>query len=194
MRSTITVPHRSHRNAARDAQAAPVPSSLPSLRYSPSKKDKHWGEATIAPSIPSITLAAVNADNATAVTAANPCKKIVCPLALIVDVSEPVSYALPAGVATFPVADIMPTAAPALPAKFLGQNQWLLMCPLPLWPTLVVTIAATSEAAAADVTVSTVVSANLATAEAAVADVPVPVAIAALLSASSAAVDLQRRQ
>jgi hypothetical protein len=101
MRSTITAPCRSHRNARIDAKAAPVPSSLPSFRYSPSKKDKHKGEAAIPPFVPSIMLAAVNAANAAAVAAANPWRSIEFPLALIADVSEPVSSTLPAGVATF---------------------------------------------------------------------------------------------
>jgi hypothetical protein len=67
MRSTITTLRRSHQNAGIDAEAAPAPSSLPSRRYSPSKKDKHGGKAAIPPSVPSITLAAVNAANAAAV-------------------------------------------------------------------------------------------------------------------------------
>ncbi len=81
MKSTNTLPHRSRKNAAKDAQAAPAPSSLPSQRCIPSKKDKQGGKATITPSIPSITLAAVNAANAAAVAAANPCWKLACPLA-----------------------------------------------------------------------------------------------------------------
>jgi hypothetical protein len=118
MRSTITAPRHSCQNAGIDAKAAPAPSSLPSRRYSPSKKDKHGGEATIPPSVPSITLAAVNAANATAVAAANPWRSIEFPLAPLADVSEPVSSTLPAGVATFSVAGIMPTAVLAPTAKF----------------------------------------------------------------------------
>jgi hypothetical protein len=118
MRSTITAPCRSPQNAGIDAEAAPAPSSLPSQRYSPSKKDKHGGEAAIPPSVPSITLAAVNAANAAAVTAANPWRSIEFPLAPIADVLEPVSSILPAGVATFSFADIMPTAVLAPTAKF----------------------------------------------------------------------------
>jgi hypothetical protein len=66
MRSTITIPCRSHRNAGRDTQVVPAPTSLPSQRYSPSKKYKQGEEAAIPPSNPSITLAAVNAANADA--------------------------------------------------------------------------------------------------------------------------------
>jgi hypothetical protein len=118
MRSTITVPCCSSQNAGRDAQAAPAPPSLPSQRYSPSKKDRHVGEVAIPPAIPSITLAAVNAANAAAVAAANPCWRISCPLTPIADVLEQVSYTLPTGVATFPLANIMPTAALDITAKF----------------------------------------------------------------------------
>jgi hypothetical protein len=73
------VPRCSSQNAGRDAQAAPAPSSLPSRCYSPSKKDRHVGEAAILPSVPSITLAGVNAANTAAVAAANPCRRIACP-------------------------------------------------------------------------------------------------------------------
>jgi hypothetical protein len=118
MRSTITAPRRSRQNAEIDAKAAPAPSSLPSRHHSPSKKDKHGGEATIPPSVPSITLAAVNAANAVAVAAANPWRSIKFPLAPIADVLEPVSSTLPAGIATNSVADIMPTAVLTPTAKF----------------------------------------------------------------------------
>jgi hypothetical protein len=118
MNSTITVPRRSCRNAAKDAQAAPVPSFLPSRRCSPSKKDKQGKKAAIAPSVPSITLAAVNAANAAAVAAANPHRKLACPLAPVLDVSVPVLSTLPAGLVAFPRADIMLTAALAPTAKF----------------------------------------------------------------------------
>jgi hypothetical protein len=113
MRSTTTVPHHSRQNSGRDAQAAPAPSSLPSWCYSPSKKDRHGGEAAVPPSVPSITVAAVSAANATAVAAANPCRRIGFPSAPIADVSEPVSSTLPDGVLAFSFADIMPTAAMA---------------------------------------------------------------------------------
>ncbi len=169
-----------------------MPSSLPSQRYCPSKKDKHGREAAIAPSVPSITLAAVKPANATAVAAANPCRRIACPLALTADVSEPVSSTLPAGVATFPVVNIMPTAALALTAKFVRPEAVaadVSIANAAAYSMLGVTIAATAEAAATDVTVAAAASANLATAEAVAADVPVPVATAALSSASSATVD-----
>jgi hypothetical protein len=83
MRSTITAPCRSHQKAEIDAKAAPAPSSLPSRRCSPSKKDKHGGEAAIPSSIPSIMLAAMNAANAAAVAVANPWRSIKFPLAPI---------------------------------------------------------------------------------------------------------------
>jgi hypothetical protein len=63
-------------------------------------------------------LAAVNAANTAAVTDANPWRSIKFPLAPIADVLEPVSSTLPAGVATFSVANIMPTAVLAPTAKF----------------------------------------------------------------------------
>ncbi len=118
MRSTTTVPRRSRQNAGRDAQAAPAPSSLPSERYSPSKKDRRGGEAAIPPSVPSITVAAVNAVNATAVAAANLHGRIEFPSAPIADVSEPVSSTLPDGFLAFSFADIMPTVALAPTVKF----------------------------------------------------------------------------
>jgi hypothetical protein len=133
MRSTIISPCRSHRNARIDAKAAPAPSSLPSQRYSPSKKDKHGGEAAIPPSVPSITLAAVNAANAAAVAAANPWRSIKFPLAPIIDVLELVSSTLPAALPP----SQLPTSClqrcwPQLP-NLLSQRHRLLMCPFPLW-------------------------------------------------------------
>jgi hypothetical protein len=110
-----------------------------------------------------------------------------------VDVLEPESSILPAGVAAFPVANIMPTATLALTAQFARLEAVaadVSVATAAAYSTLGVTIAATAEAAAADVTVATAASANLATAEAAATDVPVPVATAALPSASSAAVDI----
>jgi hypothetical protein len=88
MRSTTTVSRHSCQNAGRDAQAAPAPSSLPSWHYSPSKKDRRGGVAAMPPSVPSITVAAVNAANATAVAAANLHGSIEFPSAPIADVSE----------------------------------------------------------------------------------------------------------
>ncbi len=134
----------------------PAPSSLPSRRYSPSKKDRHIGEAAIPPAVPSITLAAVNAANAAAVAAANPCRRIACPLAPIADVSEPVSYTLPAGVAAFPLADIMPTAALAVTAKFYRPESVaadVSVATAAVCTTLGVSTTARAEAAATDVTV-----------------------------------------
>jgi hypothetical protein len=193
MRSTTTVPCCSSRNAGRDAQAATAPSSLPSRRYSPSKKDRHVGEAAIPPSVPSITLADVNAsDAAAAVASANPCRRIACPLSPIVNVSEPVSSTLPAGIAAFPVADIMPTAALTITAKFARPESVaadVFVATAAVYSTLSVTTAATAEVAAADITVVTAASFNLATAEAVAADLPVPVDTAALSSVSSAAAE-----
>jgi hypothetical protein len=134
----------------------------------------------------------VNAANAAAVAATNPCRKIACPLAPTADVLEPVSSTLPVGIAAFPVANIMPTAALALTAKFARPEAVaadVSIATAAAYSMLGVTIAATSEAAAAVVTVATAASANLATAEAAAADVPVLVATAASSSAFSAAVD-----
>jgi hypothetical protein len=198
MRSTITAPRHSHQNAGIDAKAAPAPSSLPSWRYSPSKKDKHGGEAAIPPSVPSITLAAVNAANATAVAAANPWRSIKFPLAPIADVSEPVSSTLPAGIATFSVATIMPTAVLAPTAKFSWPDAVaadVSILSASAYSTLGVITAAKAEAVFSDVTVATAASANLSTAEAAAADLPVPVDTAASSSvgmaiAEAAAADL----
>ncbi len=135
----------------------------------------------------------MNAAKAAAVAAPNPRRRNACPLAApIVDVSKPVSSTLPADVATFPVANIMPTAALALIAKFTRLETVAADVPVTTaaaYSTLGVATAAIAEAAAADVTVATGASANLATAEAAAADLPVPVATAALSSASSAAAD-----
>jgi hypothetical protein len=110
----------------------------------------------------------------------------------------------------FPAADIMPTAALALTAKFAWPEVVaadVSVAAAAAYFTLGATIVnddakmgvqtskamsitanlSTAEVAAADVTVATVASANLATAEAAATDVPV--AAAALSSASAAAVD-----
>ncbi len=71
------------------------------------------------PCIPSIVLAAVNAANAAAVAATNHCVSIEFPLAPIGDVLEPMSSTLPAEVAVFSVANIMPTAVLAPTAKLV---------------------------------------------------------------------------
>jgi hypothetical protein len=160
------------------------------------------GEAAIPPAIPSITLADVNSTNAAAVAAANPCRRIACPLAPKVDVSELVSSTLPAGVAAFPLANIMPTAALTITAKFARPESVaadVSVATAAAYSTLGVSSAATAETVAADVTVATAASSNLATAEAAAADLPVPVDTAAdlpvpidtvaLSSASSAAAE-----
>jgi hypothetical protein len=189
MRSTITVPRRSRQNAGIDAKAAPAPSSLPSRCYSPSKTDTPGGEATIPPSVPSITLAAVNAANAAAVPAANPWRSIEFPLAPIADVSEPVSSTLPAGVATFSVSNIMPTAVLASTAKFAWPEALaadVSVPPAAAYSTLGVTTMARAEAASTDVTVATAASAKLSTAEAASADLTVCVDTAARAEAASA--------
>jgi hypothetical protein len=189
MRSTITAPCRSCQNAGIDAKAAPAPLSLPSRSYSPRKKDNHGGESAIPPSVPSIALAAVNAANAAAVAATNPWRSIKFPLVLIADISEPVSSTLPAGVATFPVADIMPTEVVAPTAKFARPEVVVAVVSVPTaaaYSTLGVTTAVRAEAATADVTVTTAASAYLSTAEAAAADLPVPVNTGALSSAGMA--------
>jgi hypothetical protein len=90
MRSTLIVPRRSRQTSGRDAQAASVPSSLPSRRYGPSKRNRHGREAAIPPSVLSITVAAVNAANAPDVAVANHRRSIEFPLALVADVLEPV--------------------------------------------------------------------------------------------------------
>ncbi len=133
-------------------------------------------------------LAAVNAANAAAVAAANPRRSIEFPLAPIADVSEPVSSTLPAGVATFSVADIMPTAVLAPTAKFARPETVAADVSIPpaaAYSTLGVTTAARAEAAATDVTVTTAASANLSPAEAAAADLPVPVDTTARAEAAS---------
>jgi hypothetical protein len=127
-------------------------------------------------------LGAVNAANAAAVAAANPQRSIEFLLAPILDVSEPVSSTLPAGVATFSVANIMPTAVLAPFAKF-AQPEALAadvsVTPAAAYSMLGVTTTARAEAVSADVTVATAASANLSTAEAAAADLTVPVDTAA---------------
>ncbi len=108
------------------------------------------------------------------------------------DVLEPVSSTLPADIAAFPVADIMPTAALALTAKFARPETVAADMPVATaaaYSTLGVATMAIAEAAAADVTVATAASANLATAEAAAADLPVHFATASSFSMSSAAAD-----
>jgi hypothetical protein len=152
------------------------------------------GEVAIPPSFPSITVAAVNAANAAAVDASNPCMSIKFSLALIVDVSDPVSSTLPAGVLAFSVANIMPTAALAPSAKFARSEAVaadVSVATAAAFSTLGGTTAAIAEAAAAKVTVATAASANLATAEAAAADLPVPVDTVRLSSASSAAAEFE---
>jgi hypothetical protein len=107
-------------------------------------------------------------------------------------VSEPVTSTLPSGITTFPVANIMLTAALAVTAKFARPEAVaadVSIATAAAYSTLGVTTAAIAEAAAADVTVATAASANLATVEAAAAALPVPVNTAALSSASSAAAE-----
>ncbi len=189
MRSTITAPRCSRQNAGIYAKAAPAPSSLPSWRYSPSKKDKHGGEVAIPPSIPSIMLAAVNAANPAAVAAAIPWRSIEFPLAPIAEVSEPVSSTLPAGVATSSVPNIMPTAVLAPIAKFAWPEAVAADVSIPpaaAYSMLGVTTAARAEAASTDVTVATAASANLSTAEVVAADLTVPVDTGARAEAASA--------
>jgi hypothetical protein len=138
---------------------------------------------------PSIKLAAVNAANAAAVAAANPWRSIEFPLAPIVDVSEPVSSTLLAGVATFSVAGIMPTVVLAPTAKFARPEALAAdasVPPVAAYSTLGVTTVARAEAESADVTVATAASANLSTAEAASADLTVCVNTTATAEAAFA--------
>ncbi len=132
MKSTTMLPRCSHRKAAKDAQAAPAQSPQPSRHCSPSKQKEKGGKAALTPAIPSITFAAVNAANTAAVAATNPQRNPATPSAPAADAEVPVHSTLPAGVAAFPPADIMPAAALTPTAKF-----------------------ATSEAAAANVSVAT---------------------------------------
>jgi hypothetical protein len=128
----------------------------------------------------------VNAAYAAAVAAANPWRSIKLPLAPIADVSEPVSSTLPAGIATFSVANIMPTVVLAPTAKFAWPEAvaaYVSVPPVAAYSTLGVTTAVRAEAASADVTVATVASANLSTAEAVAADLHVPVNTVASSSA-----------
>ncbi len=88
------------------------------------------------------------------------------------DVSEPVSSTLPDGIATFSVANIMPTAVLAPTAKFAPPEALaadVSVPPAAAYSTLGVTTVARA------VTVATAASANLSTAEAAAADLTVPV-------------------
>jgi hypothetical protein len=162
-----------------------VPSSLPSRRCIPSKKDEQGGKAAITPSIPSITLAAVNAANAAAVAAANPCRKPACPLALTADVLGPVSSTLPTSLATFPAANIMPTAALAPTAKFATLPEAaaadVSVATVAAYSTLGVTITDDDT----KMGVQTAMTANFATAEAAAADVPDATIAAPSVSAAS---------
>ena len=83
------------------------------------------------------------------------------------------SSTLPAGVTTFSVAKIMPTAVLAPTAKFALPEALaadVSVLPAAAYSTLGVTTAARAEAASADVTVATAASANLSTAEAAAAN------------------------
>jgi hypothetical protein len=192
MRS-ITSPRRSHCNAGQQ----PEPSSLPSWRNIPSKKNRHGGGATIPPSIHSITLAAVNAANAAAVAVANPRipsnalaavksakaaavaaanhrVSIKFSFAPLRDVLEPVSYTLPALAAAFS-ADIMPTAVLTPGAKLASPDAMAADVPAATTVASSKLVTVTAEAEIADVTIPSLQSANLPTAEvAATADLPVP--------------------
>jgi hypothetical protein len=191
MKSTNTLPCRSRRNVAKDAQAAPASSSLPSWHCSPSKKDEQGGKVAITPSVPSITLAAVNAPNAAAVAAANPRRKLACPLAPTADVSAPVSSTLPAGVAAFPAANIMPTAALVPTAKFARPKAVaadVSVATATAYSMLDVTIADDDAEMGVQTVKALSVTADFATAEVVATDAPV--ATAAASSASAVAVDL----
>jgi hypothetical protein len=129
----------------------------------------------------------VNAANPTAAAAANPCRSIEFPSALIADVSEPVSSTLPDGILAFSFADIMPSAALAPAAKFARPEAVaadVSVATVAAYSTLGGTTVARAEATAADVAVATAVSANLAT-EA--ADVAVATAVSTNLATAQAA-------
>jgi hypothetical protein len=197
MRSII-----SPRCSCRNAGQQPEPSSQPSQGKTPSKKDRHGGGAAIPPSVPSITLAtanaaAANAANAAAVAAANPCIPFIAQAAVkaaeaaavaaanhrvsikfsfapLGDVSEPVSYTLPAGATAFS-ADIMPTAVLTPGAKLASPDAVAADVSVATMVVPSKLVTATAEAEVADVTVPSLESANLATADvAATADLPVP--------------------
>jgi hypothetical protein len=189
MKSTTTLPRHSRRNVTKDVQAQPVPSSLPSQCFSPSKKDKQGGKAALTPSIPSITLAAVNAAKAAAVATANPHRKTARLLAPTADASAPVHSTLPSGVAAFPAANIMPTPALAPTAKFARPEAVasdVFVATVAAYSTLCVTIADDAKMGV-QTAMALAVTANFATAEAAAADVSI--ATEAAYSASAAAVD-----
>jgi hypothetical protein len=107
--------------------------------------------------------------------AAYPCGSIKFPLALIADVSEPVTSTLPAGVLAFSFANIMPTAALAPTAEFARPEAVTADVPVATvaaYSMLCGTTMAIEEAVAAAVAVATPASANLATAEAVATDLP----------------------
>ncbi len=149
----------SPRHSRRDAGQQPEPLSQPSRQKTPSKNDRHGGGAAIPPSVPSITLAAVNAAaanaaNAAAVAAANPCIPFIAQaavkaaeapavaaanhrasiefsLALLGDVLEPVSSTLPASSAAVS-SNIMPTAVLTPGAKLASLDAVAADVSLPL--------------------------------------------------------------
>jgi hypothetical protein len=136
----------------------------------------------------------MNAAKATAVTATNPRRSIKFPLALIADVSEPVSSTLPDGVLAFSFAtDIMPTAALAPTADFARPDTVaanVSVATAEAYSTLGGATAARAEVEAADVPVATAVSTNLATAWAAATYLPpsptdAPAAMAPAASAAA---------
>ncbi len=136
MTSTPVLPCRSHRNEAKDAQAAQghMQSPLSSWRRSPSKQDKKGGKAALTPAVPSITFAAVDADNAAAVAATYPHRNPFAPSAPAVHAAVPVHCTCSTLTACQTVpADIMPTVVLAATANFI-----------------------TAEAMAADVSIATV--------------------------------------
>jgi hypothetical protein len=200
MKSTTTLPRHSCRKAAKDAQAAPAQSPLPSWRCSPSKQDEQGGKAVLTPAFLSITFAAINAANVAAVATTNPCRNPVPPSTPAANAEAPVHTTLPAGVATFPAADIMPTVALAPTAKFAtseaaaadvtvataGAYSMLCVTIADDAKNLVVQASAPAVASAVIPTVALAVTANFATAEAAAADVSV--ATVAAYSTSTVAV------
>ncbi len=102
---------------------------------------------------------------------------------------EPVSSTLPAGIATFSVADIMPTVVLAPTAKFAWPEALaadVSSPPAAAFSTLGVTTATRAEAVSTDLTVATAASANFSTAEAAAADLTVPVDTVTRAEAASA--------
>jgi hypothetical protein len=130
--------------------------------------------AAANPCIPSIALVAVKSAKAAAVAAANHCVSIKFSFASLGDVLEPVSSTLPAGAAAFS-ANIMPTVVLTPGAKLSSPDAVAADVSVATMVAPSELVTATTEAEVADVTVPSLESANLATAAvAATMDLPVP--------------------